>query len=160
MAEPSARSGARDFDFLVGSWNIVNERLTSRLTNSDDWERFEATGDCELILSGLGNGDRFHAIWNGAEFDAFSLRLFSLETGKWSIYWADSASGTLLPPVIGEFVHGIGEFYGDDEDDGRPVYVRFRWSEITANSARWEQAFSTDRGKSWETNWVMSFTRR
>src|SRR5262249_13836319 len=30
---------------------------------------------------------------------------------------------------------------------------------ITPNSSRFEQAFSDDGGKTWETNWVMTFTR-
>jgi hypothetical protein len=37
--------------------------------------------------------------------------------------------------------------------------VRFIWSDITGRSARWEQAFSTDGGESWETNWIMRFER-
>ncbi|WP_343520085.1 hypothetical protein [Sphingomonas sp.] len=37
--------------------------------------------------------------------------------------------------------------------------VMFRWSAITAASAHWEQAFSTDGGKTWESNWHMDFTR-
>lgn len=37
--------------------------------------------------------------------------------------------------------------------------VRFIWSDITLNSSRWQQAFSEDAGKSWETNWVMDFKR-
>jgi hypothetical protein len=28
-----------------------------------------------------------------------------------------------------------------------------------AQSARWEQAFSADGGKIWETNWIMEFVR-
>lgn len=160
MAEPSRDAGARDFDFLVGSWNIANQRLTSRLTNSDEWERFDAIGDCDLILGGLGNVDRFRTMRKGVAFDAISLRLYALETGQWSIYWADSSSGTLLPPVVGKFVDGAGEFYGHDQHEGQPVLVRFRWSAISANSARWEQAFSIDEGTNWETNWVMTFTRR
>ncbi|MEU9510940.1 hypothetical protein AB0D32_32210 [Micromonospora sp. NPDC048170] len=29
----------------------------------------------------------------------------------------------------------------------------------TWNVANWEQAFSTDGERTWETNWVMEFTR-
>jgi hypothetical protein len=28
-----------------------------------------------------------------------------------------------------------------------------------AGAGRWEQAFSADGGKTWETNWIMQFTR-
>jgi len=37
--------------------------------------------------------------------------------------------------------------------------VVYRWSDITADSCRWEQAFSADGGVSWETNWTMQFSR-
>jgi hypothetical protein len=37
--------------------------------------------------------------------------------------------------------------------------VRYIWSRITPNSAHWEQAFSPDAGKSWETNWEMQLKR-
>ena len=52
-----------------------------------------------------------------------------------------------------------GEFYGDDEDEGRPVTVRFTWQRLGDDEARWEQAFSLDGGMQWETNWVMAFRR-
>jgi hypothetical protein len=32
-------------------------------------------------------------------------------------------------------------------------------SKITPNSAQWEQAFSEDGGKTWETNWIMELER-
>jgi len=36
---------------------------------------------------------------------------------------------------------------------GKPIKMRFTGSHITPTSARWEQAFSPDDGKTWETNW-------
>lgn len=160
MTAFSTRTGARDFDFLLGSWDIINERLVSRLSGSDTWEQFPATGRCDLILGGNGNADTFHTIRDGVAFEGFSLRIFNPATGQWSIYWADSTGCVLLPPVVGAFSAGEGEFYGNDVHVDQPVKVRFRWSEITVDSARWDQAFSLDDGATWETNWIMRFTRR
>ena len=42
---------------------------------------------------------------------------------------------------------------------GRPIVVRFTWSSITKTSARWEQDFSPDGGRTWEKNWIMTHTR-
>ena len=60
---------------------------------------------------------------------------------------------------MGRFEDGRGTFHGDDELDGKPIRVVFRWTDITPTSARWEQAFSADGGKTWETNWRMTMTR-
>ena len=64
-------------------------------------------------------------------------------------------AGRLTVPMVGEFKNGIGIFTCDDEFEGKPIIVRYIWSNITANSARWGQAFSPDGGKTRETNWVM-----
>ena len=37
--------------------------------------------------------------------------------------------------------------------------LRFVWSHISADSARWEQAISSDDGETWNTNWTMEFER-
>jgi hypothetical protein len=89
-----------------------------------------------------------------------SLRFFDPKTRRWSIYWADSRrSGLLDPPVIGGFEGGVGIFEGDDTFEGTPIRVRFTWSRTDTPSPRWEQAFSADGGKTWETNWIADFTR-
>ena len=61
--------------------------------------------------------------------------------------------------MIGGFKDGRGEFYDQEFFEGKSIYVRFIWSNITGASARWEQAFSADGGRTWETNWVMELTR-
>jgi hypothetical protein len=151
--------GARDFDFLFGSWRVHNRRLLRRLEGCTDWEEFETTLETRPVLGGLGNIDSFARA--GEEgWEGLTLRLFDPQTGSWSIWWAaTSEPGRLLPPVVGGFVDGRGSFFGDDVHDGRPVRVRYEWVDITPTSARWEQAFSADDGETWETNWVMKCER-
>lgn len=160
MMSSSISSGASDFDFLFGSWRIANDRLLSRLSGSDTWERFAAEGQCWPILGGIGNVDTFRPVWPGHDgFEGASLRLFDPTTGQWSIYWTDNVRYMLFPPVVGHFEDGVGEFFGDDREGDVPVRARFRWLDITPNGARWEQAFSADDGATWETNWIMTFAR-
>jgi hypothetical protein len=61
--------------------------------------------------------------------------------------------------MIGGFENRRGEFYAQEPFEGKQIFSRFIWSEITATSCRWEQAFSPDGGKTWETNWIMEFVR-
>ena len=37
------------------------------------------------------------------------------------------------------------------------VRVRFIWTAVSPTTCRWEQAFSADGERSWETNWTMEF---
>jgi hypothetical protein len=148
---------ATDFDFLLGSWNVANRMLRRRLAGSDDWEEFAATAVVRPILDGLGNEDVFRTEHDGG-FVGMSFRFFDPEKRRWSIYWADSRRpGELDPPVVGCFEGDLGVFHGEDVHRGRPVLVRFTWSRATTESPRWEQAFSDDGGRTWETNWVMDF---
>jgi hypothetical protein len=59
---------------------------------------------------------------------------------------------------VGGFNGNRGEFYAQDQVDGRPVKVRYLWLIADQNHARWEQAFSYD-DRTWETNWTADFTR-
>lgn len=53
----------------------------------------------------------------------------------------------------GGFQGNHGEFYGDDEDNGHPIKVRYTWDKLDHDHARWKQAFSYDN-RTWETNWI------
>jgi hypothetical protein len=43
--------------------------------------------------------------------------------------------------------------------DGKPILVRFVITPLSPTSIRFEQAFSTDQGKTWEVNWIARDTR-
>jgi hypothetical protein len=152
----TCRDGVHGFDFLHGSWTVTNRGLVQRLAGCTEWQEFPATAVCRPFFDGAGNVDEIVFPTKGVS--GMTLRLFDREREQWSIYWADSRTGRLGPPVVGRFANGRGDFYGDDVDAGRLVHIHFIWSEITPRAARWEQSFSLD-GTTWETNWIMELTR-
>lgn len=156
--EPS-RDGQSDFDFIIGNWKIRNRRLVEPLTGSTEWEEFDGSTATRQVWGGAANLEEYEAVSPRGQIHGLALRLYNSESRQWSIYWGNRANGTLDSPMIGEFSHGIGEFYNQEMYKGRSISVRFRWTDITATSCRWEQAFSPDGGKTWEINWVMEFTR-
>ncbi|QND51503.1 hypothetical protein HB779_06015 [Phyllobacterium sp. 628] len=153
---PQTRGSAADFDFLTGDWTIRNLRLKQRFAGCTDWDEFPATSSVRKLLQDTANLEEMDIPTKG--FAGITLRLFNPRDGSWSLHWADTHSNVLFPPVIGHFEGGKGVFYGDDLDDGVPVRVQFLWIP-SPETPRWEQAFSRDGGETWETNWVMKFTR-
>lgn len=146
-----------DFDFLLGEWEIANRRRRRLLEGCDDWDEFGGTSSCRPYLGGLANVDSIDFPTLGTH--GMTVRLLDVVANTWSLYWANSRDGILQPPVVGRFSHGTGYFYGDDHYLDRPIRVRYIWSGITPDSARWEQAFSVDNERTWETNWIMEFSR-
>ncbi len=152
----SGRPG--DFDFLVGRWSVRNRRLMTRLRgNTSDWREFDAVIEAWTHMNGQMSFDEIHFESEG--FSGATMRSLDMQTKQWSIYWINSRSGKVFPPVQGGWCGARGEFYGVDEDDGRTVLVRFVWERVSMNALRWTQAFSTDGGRSWEDNWRMQMSR-
>lgn len=159
-APPAAlRDGSRDFDFLFGDW-IVQHRVLKAATGA--WVEFKGTSSTRPVMGGSGNVEDNLLHPASGTYRAAALRAYDPKTGLWAIWWVDgrNAHGPIDPPVKGRFVNGVGQFYSDDVVDGKPRRTRYTWSEIAPNSARWAQATSSDAGQTWETNWVMEFSRR
>jgi hypothetical protein len=156
---PSIVVYMNNFDFFIGTWDVANRRLAKRLVDCDDWEEFPGTSTCVKVWDGAANFDQI--VFPTKGYSGLTVRLHDRARDEWSLYWASSRDGLLgLPPVVGRFGEdGIGRFYADEVQEGRPVRVRYLWDNITATTARWAQAFSVDNGDTWETNWVMDFTR-
>ena len=92
--------------------------------------------------------------------EGLNFRLYEPQAQRWSLTFANIRNGLLTPSVYGGFRDGAGEFYGDDQLDGRPIKVRFLIRRQGADRATFEQAFSADGGTSWETNWIAVDRRR
>jgi hypothetical protein len=151
-----AADGAHDFDFLHGRWTVNHRLLKARGAGSGEWNEYSGTADTRPLLGGLCNVEEHRIIGRAS---GAALRCFDPAAKRWAIYWVSDRDGVLGAPVYGSFAGNEGVFEGDDKFEGRPIKVRFLWHKLSPATAKWEQAFSFDGGKSWETNWVMEFHR-
>lgn len=159
IIKASVTSSKDDFDFFQGKFKLRNKKLKVIFNNSNEWIEFESTQEMYKVLHGLGNIDNFIAVRDGKPFEGMTVRLFDPETKLWSMYWADSNRGKFDPPVIGSFENHIGYFFTKDTINGFEVIVAFRWDKTDENNPVWSQAFSKDKGKTWEWNWYMYMSK-
>lgn len=156
MTQPQAAA----FDFLLGKWNVRHRRLKERLYGCEDWQEFSGQMHAQPILGGQGNMDDNLLNLPDGPYRAISLRTYDPENDIWAIWWLDNRTPHNLDvPVKGWFEGGKGTFFADDILNGTPIKVRFQWTRITTATPRWEQAFSSDGGLTWEGNWTMDFSR-
>lgn len=148
-----------DFGFQTGEWRVRHRKLKHRLVGSTEWIEFPGVCKALEVMGGDANVEDMVLDDPSGAYRAAAFRRRDPATGEWAIWWHDGRSAVLDPPVKGTFQDGVGRFLAQDVLGDRPIRVRFIWSDITADSARWEQAFSADDGATWEVNWIMNFER-
>lgn len=153
------RDGQHDFDFEIGTWRTHLKRLAHPLSGSSEWVEYEGVTTVRKVWNGRANLVELTADGPDGHFEGLNLRLYNPRSRQWSLNFANSSGGTLGRPTIGRFVDGRGEFYDQEDFDGRAIFVRFVITPLDADTIRFEQAFSDDGGKTWEINWVATDTR-
>src|ERR1700740_3010298 len=124
------RAGSHDFDFLIGNWKAHVKRLPDRLNNSHAWVEYDGISNHKKILDSNANFEEFDVTSTDKKLHikAQTLRLYNPTSRQWSIYLVDVDKGTLgLPPVVGGFTGGRGEFFDQEEFKGRAILVRYVW---------------------------------
>jgi hypothetical protein len=151
-------SGVRDFDFLRGEWHVRHRFLRAA---TRDWAEADGTCSNRPLMDGRANLEEHWMNAQAGAYRALGLRSYDPKTARWAIWWLDGRTphGEIDPPLKGSFAKGVGTFFGRTILNGRPAGIRFIWSQITPTSAHWEQAYSLDDGKTWETVWTMEFRR-
>lgn len=157
-ASPS-RDGQHDFDFEVGSWRAHLKRRLHPLHGSNEWTEYDGTSVVRRVWEGRANLGEFTVANATTHIQGLTLRLYNPDSHQWSIYWANSRDGSLSTPMVGSWSNGRGVFYDQEPFEGRAVFVRFIFSNLTPTTFRLEQSYSADGGTTWEANWLASFTR-
>jgi len=149
----------RIFDFFIGSWKVRHRCLQEWLKGSTSWEEFADTSVARAILGGLGHIEEVTLERTSGATEELAVRFFDPRTQQWRIDEADNGNSFNSRPVVGAFKDGRVEGYSHELWEGKFIFRRVIWSEITATAFHWEQAFSADGGTTWETNWIADFVR-
>ena len=157
----TANDRNHDFDFNYGHWKVRVSRLDGQLVGSTKWLEYDGVSEVTPIWNGRASLIEVQADGPAGHLEGLGLRLYDPEAHQWNLNWASSRDGMIgIPPTVGTFKDGRGEFFDQELLDGRDIFVRNTYTDITADGARFEQAFSADAGKNWEKNWVITFARQ
>ena len=146
------------FDFLAGRWDVANRRRN----DDGEWQEFAATCTVAMHVDDRVQIDHYDApdFPGRGHVKAVTVRAHDEATGEWSIVWLSNYAPPDFRPVVGAWDGDDGVFRNTVETgDGRPLDVRFRWTRLGPDRARWEQDFSLDGGATWDHNWTMDFSR-
>ncbi len=152
-----AHDGAHDFDWDIGTWKVHQQRLLHPLTGSTTWVQYDGTDAVQKVWDGANTG-KVESDGPAGHLEIYTLRLYNPNSHQWSVYFTNPASGNLGAPVVGSFNDNRGEFYDQEPYNGRLILVRFRVYDITKSTCRFDQSFSADGGKTWETNFIVTET--
>ncbi|MCE7963608.1 MAG: hypothetical protein DYH05_14115, partial [Acidobacteria bacterium ACB1] len=153
------RDGQHAFDWEFGEWRLKVKRLKGALTGSTMWTELNGKVEQRKIWNGRANLAEVVAETPGTRLEFLALRLYNPGTNQWALYFASSNDGKLSVPMFGEFRNGVGEFFDQESFNDRMILVRFLFARPSGETGHSEQAFSKDGGKTWETNWINTYTR-
>jgi hypothetical protein len=155
---PDLPPESRQFDFWVGEWD-VNLRI---LQDDGSWQ--DAVGSTAHVYPIL-SGKAVLELWSDdrqAGIKGYSLRYWNVSEAHWDLWlnWPGMNRSATGSPLTGTFRHGRGEFFARGRAaDGSTRATRYTFSDVSPTSLRWDDAVSTDGGRTWSANWIMEFTR-
>lgn len=145
---------ARQFDFWIGEWD-VNLRIHQLDFSWED--KITAHTKIYRVL----DGKAILELWDSEPIKGYSLRYYDTHKKKW-ILWLNWPGGNRsgVSNLEGTFRHKRGIFSGSYlNNKNETILFNYTFSDITPTSLRWDDAFSSDGGKTWSNNWIMEFNR-
>jgi hypothetical protein len=155
----AVRDGQHDFDFNLGVWKTHIRRILDPLSGSANSIELEGTVTVRKVWDGRAQLEEIEADGPKGHWEGLTLFLYNPDAHQWSQSFANSKSGVVTSPLIGEFKNGRGELYSQDSFNGRSILVRGTWSDITPDSHHFEESYSQDGGKTWAPAFIANLTR-
>jgi hypothetical protein len=150
-AAPAARDGQHDFDFNIGTWRTHIHRLAHPLTGDSTGVEMTGTVTVRPVWGGRAQLEEIEADGPNGHWSGATLFMYDPGARQWGQTYFASTHPLPATTLVGSFNGERGELYAQDTANGRSVLVRGTWSEIKPDSHRYQEAFSADGGRTWET---------
>jgi len=149
--------GEHDFDSLAGTWKGHTKYRAHPFAGSDTWIESDGT-------------ESFQKLWDGAMLElsaaasangpvGLMLYTYNPQSHQWYVYFANRKDGKVGLPNVGEFRNGQGEFFVQDTLNGKSLLNRYVWSQIASSSPHFEESWSSDGGRTWESVRIVDLAR-
>jgi len=154
---PCQTPEARQFDFWVGTWELIGR--TRAQPGSTRWQETRSTNTITSTMDGCVTREAFENVapqrWTG-----MSVSVWSPRSHAWQQTWVDSQ---------GSYIALTGGWH-----DGRMVLAtaprllptgdtivnRMVFHDIARDSLVWDWEASRDAGRTWELMWSITYRRR
>lgn len=138
---------SKKFDFWVGEWNVFNPQ-----------NQKAGESKIEKILKGAVILEN----WTGRNnFMGKSFNHYNMDKKKWVQYWVNQNSGsTFFEGNYDEGQKAIVYFSHDHEKDENGYIERLRFFNLGPNKVRQFAERSTDNGKTWSTEYDLTYIRK
>jgi hypothetical protein len=149
---------AHQFDFWIGEWDVNNRYVVQgawRDIGRAEVEVFAAAGGCAIV-----------ELWEGGmgaqRIQGFSARTWNPADSTWQLVlnWPQAMQQPTFATLTGRFRHGRGEFFRPPADSEPRLLTRYTFSDIASDRFRWNDDTSRDSGLTWQTRWIMEYSRR
>jgi ketosteroid isomerase-like protein len=144
---PCSENQAKQFDFWLGTWDLEWQDAQGKIQ--------KGVNKINKIMNGCVIEENFSA----GSYLGKSHSMFDRKSGKWKQTWVDNG---------GEYLDLVGEFKDRKmilnrefiNPLGKKVMQKMTFFDIKTDSFEWLWERSDDEGKTWKTNWKLTYKRK
>lgn len=140
------------FDFWIGKWDLTYQQKDGTIA--------KAQNNIYRILSGTTIQENFKVIAGANKgYTGKSWSVYNPRSKEWKQTWVDSEGAYLT--FDGKIDGNKRIFFRTATNpEGKTIYQRMVFYEITENSFTWDWEQSNDAGKNWTLLWRINYKRK
>ena len=144
---------ARQFDFLIGQWElVVTPKVSSLAAKIHGAPKLLGSWKAWRAVDGFGLEDELRVVDRSGNPSSLlqTLRVYDATNSKWQLTGIEAYRGR-VSTAAAEWKNNemVTSSQGTDEE-GKPYIARTRFFDITANGFKYQQDRSYDGGKTWD----------